>query len=199
MDFQIDQTLWSGCHFGASASIDLEDKCSDPLMVVRPDWRILVSNESARDFLRTSKLITEHAGVLKPTHRDISERLRHAMAASSAVGRPHILRLGSQASGTHLTVESSESGMGPCFCLLIKSLETRIRRIVDRACVSFKLTPAECLLAQALVQGVSAKAFSEQRGIKITTVRTQLASLYAKTGVMGHTQLVVALCLALPI
>lgn len=54
----------------------------------------------------------------------------------------------------------------------------------------FTLTSAEAALLCALVRGVSLNQWAEQRGISITTARTQLAALFEKSGVDSQARLV---------
>jgi DNA-binding CsgD family transcriptional regulator len=54
----------------------------------------------------------------------------------------------------------------------------------------FSLTHAEAALLAALVSGLSAGEWAKRRGISIATVRTQLASLFEKTGVDSQARLV---------
>ena len=45
----------------------------------------------------------------------------------------------------------------------------------------YSLTPAECRLAHALVLGATPKEIADRAGVKISTVRTQLRTLFQKT------------------
>jgi DNA-binding CsgD family transcriptional regulator len=63
----------------------------------------------------------------------------------------------------------------------------------------FDLTPAEARLARALAGGASPDETATQLGVRVSTVRSQLKSLFAKLGVNRQAQLVALLCsLALP-
>lgn len=53
----------------------------------------------------------------------------------------------------------------------------------------YGLTPAEAALLPLLLQGMTPREMAENQGVKMPTVRTQLASLYAKTGTRGQTEL----------
>jgi DNA-binding CsgD family transcriptional regulator len=54
----------------------------------------------------------------------------------------------------------------------------------------FGLTPREAAIGCALVEGKTARAIWTEHGVSAATVRTQLASLYAKTGTRGQTDFV---------
>ena len=53
----------------------------------------------------------------------------------------------------------------------------------------YSLTPAEAALLPLLLQGMTPREMATNQGVKMPTVRTQLASLYAKTGTRGQTEL----------
>lgn len=54
----------------------------------------------------------------------------------------------------------------------------------------FALTPAEANLLQALVQDKRLEDYADERGVSVTTVRTQLAHLFRKTGTNRQSELV---------
>lgn len=53
----------------------------------------------------------------------------------------------------------------------------------------YGLTPAETALLPLLLQGMTPREMADTQGVKMPTVRTQLASLYAKTGTRGQAEL----------
>lgn len=61
----------------------------------------------------------------------------------------------------------------------------------------FGLTRSEAELVGLLARALSPAACAKRRGVSVATVRTQMASVYAKTGVESQTQLL-RLVLALP-
>lgn len=54
----------------------------------------------------------------------------------------------------------------------------------------FTLTPAEAALLQALMQDKRLEDYASERGVSVTTVRTQLAHLFRKTGTSRQSELV---------
>jgi DNA-binding CsgD family transcriptional regulator len=54
----------------------------------------------------------------------------------------------------------------------------------------FNLSPAEARLASAVAHGQELETFAAEQGVKITTVRTQMAAVHAKTRVRRQTDLV---------
>jgi len=53
----------------------------------------------------------------------------------------------------------------------------------------YGLTPAEAALLPLLLQGMTPREMADNRHVKMPTVRSQLASLYAKTGTRGQAEL----------
>lgn len=64
-----------------------------------------------------------------------------------------------------------------------------VRQELADAFTGYGLTPAERALALAIAQGQSPRDFADERGLSIHTVRTQLKSVYAKTGTNRQSQL----------
>jgi DNA-binding CsgD family transcriptional regulator len=54
----------------------------------------------------------------------------------------------------------------------------------------FRLTPAECRVALLLGEGHAPPAIAELIGVSTNTLKTQLASIYRKTGTSRQGQLV---------
>jgi DNA-binding CsgD family transcriptional regulator len=54
----------------------------------------------------------------------------------------------------------------------------------------FNLSPAEARLARAVAHGQELETFATEQGVKMTTVRTQMAAVHAKTHVRRQTDLV---------
>jgi DNA-binding CsgD family transcriptional regulator len=54
----------------------------------------------------------------------------------------------------------------------------------------FNLSPAEARLARAVAHGQELETFAAEQGVKMTTVRTQMAAVHAKTRVRRQTDLV---------
>ncbi|WP_244513119.1 MULTISPECIES: helix-turn-helix transcriptional regulator [unclassified Ensifer] len=56
--------------------------------------------------------------------------------------------------------------------------------------VSCGLTPAEIRIASGVAAGLTLKEMSQANGVSYETIRTQLKSIYAKTGVNSQAALV---------
>lgn len=89
-------------------------------------------------------------------------------------------------------------GGGP-FALLI--LQDMARQRVERSAqlqVIFRLTPAETRLAEALLEHETIESYAAKNGISRNTVRTHLASLFAKSGTKRQAELISTLLASQP-
>ena len=73
----------------------------------------------------------------------------------------------------------------------------RVRPTHDILMALFRLTPAECRLAMLLADGHSPTAIAQMVGVSRNTLKSQLSSIYRKTGTSRQAQLV-RLLLQLP-
>jgi DNA-binding CsgD family transcriptional regulator len=62
--------------------------------------------------------------------------------------------------------------------------------IADVLAAACRLTPAETRVLQLLLAQLNPKEIAESQGVSIRTVRTQLSSIYGKTGARGQSDLV---------
>jgi DNA-binding CsgD family transcriptional regulator len=63
----------------------------------------------------------------------------------------------------------------------------------ERLARAFNLSPAEIRLAQHLARGESLEEIAPRVGVKLSTARSQLASIFTKTGVKRQPKLVAVL------
>ena len=74
--------------------------------------------------------------------------------------------------------------------ILIADPEARLRRQAERLHRVYGLTPAEANVVVALAQGGDRAAIAERLGTSVPTVRSQLTSIFDKTGVRRQADLV---------
>lgn len=86
---------------------------------------------------------------------------------------------------------------GDLAMVTIRDCDRFCERQAERAALCFGLTHAESALAAALFARKSPEQIASQRGVSLSTVRTQLRSLYAKADVRGVAEFIAA-CHALP-
>lgn len=79
-------------------------------------------------------------------------------------------------------------GSGVAWVLMERSLDCAAA--VAMASQAYRLSPAEAALLQALMEGRTPQDFADARGSRISTVRTQLSALLAKTNTQRQQDLV---------
>ena len=77
--------------------------------------------------------------------------------------------------------------------VIVRQPDNTARDAARRLQCAFKLTPSEAALAASMAQGRTLEAHAQGRGVAITTVRTQLQALYAKTATCRQAELVAML------
>lgn len=82
------------------------------------------------------------------------------------------------------------AGMPTMALLIIDPEQCRKNSGLDALTRSYQLTAAETRLLQALMQDQTPKQIAARLELSIHTVRSQLASLYAKAGVRSQRELV---------
>ena len=84
--------------------------------------------------------------------------------------------------------------------IALQDLSPRIPKgMTSRVAEIFDLTPREAELAIALVSGQTVSESAAARNLSVTTVRTQLAHLFRKTGTSRQCELVSVLMSASPV
>ncbi|MHA3904369.1 helix-turn-helix transcriptional regulator [Castellaniella sp. WN] len=112
--------------------------------------------------------------------RDAAGRPRLALHIAPL---PHARPFGLEDDGlASLMLRSLRADVGPDVCSRLRAL--------------FDLSPKEAQLAQALMRGLSLREAAQERHVGLTTVRSQLASLFRKTGTTRQGQLIALLARA---
>jgi len=80
-------------------------------------------------------------------------------------------------------------GSGPCVVVSVTDLEADIELSDRRLRELFALTAAEVRVASMMLRGATPKEAAVQSGVSVSTVRSQLASIFDKTGTSGQAEL----------
>jgi len=86
-----------------------------------------------------------------------------------------------------------------CVGILITSVSSQYQVSESLLRATFGLTPAEARLARALVTGVSVEQVSAVLNISVNTARSQLKSIFRKTGTQRQTGLVYKILMSAPV
>jgi DNA-binding CsgD family transcriptional regulator len=84
------------------------------------------------------------------------------------------------------------------FLLLIADLDTLMPTRIDLLEHGFGLTPCEARVAAALSAGMTPSEIARHHGISMGTVRSQLKSIFVKTGTKRQPELIAVLARLLP-
>ncbi|SEP85802.1 DNA-binding transcriptional regulator, CsgD family [Devosia sp. YR412] len=74
--------------------------------------------------------------------------------------------------------------------IFVTDPDARMEQTVERMRQRYGLTPAEARLAWEIVRGGGRKSAADKRGISVATARSQLTSIFDKTGVRRQSELV---------
>ena len=192
-----------------SVGSELLEKMRQPMLLIDNQRRISYRNKSASALLERQDLVYEHGGMLEYRDRDSELDLTIAVRSLGLVpSSTHgdqvtlldrkVVRLkrrdGRSVAATLIALRP-ESTMG-AFGRTTQALFTVFKpgAVVDVdpyiLSMTFDLTRAEARLAARIVQGRAPEECSREYGVKISTVRSQLAAIYCKTGAAGQADLV---------
>lgn len=181
---------------------DLLEKLGQPIFVIDRARRIIYHNRRAEALLGRGDLIVDRGGRVACRDAISDSELGEAMdqfAPVSDVPLPRriLLKLlrkdGIRIAAAMQPMEESLAGAGQVSTqLLFTIFEPSATIPIDSAVLSaaFDLTPAEAGVASLIANGRSPEDCSEEMGVKISTVRSQLVSLYGKTGASGQADLI---------
>ena len=174
------------------------------VLVVYGGGKVATCNSAAHQILLKSDGLMLSGSSLASS-RPSETRVLHDRIAAVASGRADA----DNSTYTILTV-SRPSGLAP-FILLIASLRDTVGAdtigepmalvlvgdlewpIPDHARqlrLAFDLTKAEAEVAMGLMEGAEPKEIARQRGVQVSTIRTQIKMIFAKTGAARQTDLV---------
>jgi DNA-binding CsgD family transcriptional regulator len=192
--------IWQRLRSCTSAGVLAAQQASLAAVVLARDRRILFANPAAE------RLLADPALGLARQGRLCAGKSAELVALETALGVCQARRFAAPARPPRLLVrlqggpnEGVVARIVPCpaavhgpsaAAVVFISREGRARLDVrELMAVLYKLTPAEALLVDALCQGQQLQAFADCRGVSMTTVRTQLRGVFAKTGTKGQSDL----------
>jgi len=194
----------------------LLDRLRQPVVLLDPNRRITFSSEAAKAILRRGDVIYDHEGTLacRSTESDLDLTLAMRELALAPINsndarkapldrRPIRLRrgMGPQIlAGTLLALRPKDvmGAFGRSPQALLTIYEPGVASEVDPflLATTFDLTPAEGRVAARLASGLTLEAIAREFNISIWTVRSQLKSVFEKTGTNRQADLVRLLLVA---
>jgi DNA-binding CsgD family transcriptional regulator len=162
------------------------------LLIVDEDARIGFKNRAAARVLQESQALQETDGTLTVRPRALSQQVTSAIQCASTNGITS-LRIPK--------ADGSQRPLGLIFTPMVRRVAIWIVDTESPASANerllgtlFGLSRAESRLALGLVAGQTAEEYARQAGVGIATVRSQLHSIFGKTGTRRQAGLVALLC-----
>ncbi len=176
------------------------EHCNDGIFLVDRAARVTYANAAGEALLAGSRGLSQRDGVLRAASERATRTL-HALISKTAAGR------GERSAGNALLERVAGRPLSvivtpvppahtPSFCqspsvlIVVRDPDTAPPASDERLRLLFNFSRAEARLAVQLLEGRSLKDGAEQLGISINTVRSQLASIFAKTDTRRQAELV---------
>lgn len=181
---------------GEATSTAILDHLGVPILLVSCDAAVVYANAAARALLDGDGLVKAVNSILSTSHAGDGERLRDAIIDTCANGAGRVVVLGGESHLQPLVAlvlpfhtESEQSQRGQALVLL-RSGQGLSELLANSLRQLFRLSPAEASIAVALGTGMDLTELAQQRKVKLNTLRSQVASIMAKTGTRRQAQLV---------
>jgi len=179
------------------------DQANAPMLVIDAHGLVLAANAAARGLLRPSDGLSLRYGRLRATDPATDDRLAQAFrqalpregrgqGTSRAIPVPRAKGRPLSVIVAPLPVDGAAILIGPrpAALIFLSDPDAKPTPLGRHLVEIFGLTPAEARLAIDLASGERLEEISIRRGLKISTVRSQLSSILGKTGTTGQTALV---------
>ena len=180
----------AGSHGGLAA---LMDELAHGIVLTSPEGRIIHANQAARHELVRASVIGLWQGGLVQACRAESDRDLQSALARAASGRRSLLQLAAmEGPGLSVAVLPLKPHAGdPARCALVFSRAS----VCDPLMLGFfarryGITPAEELVLSSLCAGQSAPQIALQLNVAVSTVRSHVRSICAKTRTSSVRELV---------
>lgn len=167
--------------FGALAGAIL-DEIDYPVLLVNIELHLQHGNRVARSLLARRAQLHVEAGQLQLRNEGQQLQLRRAVDAAVQRGRRSLIAQRAEGGGT-LSLAVLPAGPGSSLALLILAKPLLCQGLTLQAYArEHGLTEGEREVLGALCAGCSPEEVSQQRQVALSTVRTQIGAIRAKTG-----------------
>ncbi|MEH0166394.1 helix-turn-helix transcriptional regulator [Paucibacter sp. JuS9] len=167
--------------FGALAGTVL-DELDSPVLLVDAELRLQHGNRIARSLLARRDPFLIEAGQLQLRSECQQAQLRRAVDAAVERGRRSLITTRADR-GNQPTLAVLPTGQGSKLALLVLARPTLCQSLTLQAYAREQgLTEGEREVLGALCAGCSPEEISQQRQVALSTVRTQIGAIRAKTG-----------------
>lgn len=184
----------SGLELELEARQLLQAQHTTPLWLVSADGRVAFCNDAAEQRLKEPgfPLIQRNNRLtLAGVSGALSAMLRTACGSKGATRASWCRLPGASGRELLITPVNAEARFNvyfqqPLALVALLDNQPRTQLLADL----FQLTPAECRLAELIVQGLSPEECAGRVGVSINTVRTQLRALFRKTGTERQAEMI---------
>lgn len=181
------------------------DRIADPIILLDRAGKALKSNPAADCLLRKTgalglshdnRLIFSDSAAREAFSRALSECIEPALLLNLERGRPPrriaVKRIGANPLLLTLQPLSRQASLGSDAVAVVFISDPDMKAEVPRNTLqaAFELTPREAELAQELLRGKRIEQYAHERRVTISTVRSQIRSIYAKTHTSRQAELV---------
>ncbi len=172
------------------------DEIDYGMLLVGADAQLHYANHAARHELDGDHPLQLAGRTLRPLRPQDATPLQDALAAAQR-GLRKLVTLGSGAHRVGISVvplpenaAERAGGQGPLTLLVLGKRQVCEQLSVHGFARSVNLTPAETRVLELLCSGVRPTAIARQQNVAVSTVRTQIGSIRAKTGAASIAELV---------
>lgn len=179
-------------HDGATWLADMLDEIDYGMLLVGDGAQLSYMNHAARLELDGQHPLQLLGRTLRAQHPQDTARLADALAAAQR-GLRRLVTLGS---GSHrvcvsvVPLAGAATGAAPATLLVLGKRQVCEQLSVQAYARSLSLTPAETRVLEGLCGGVRPAEIARRAGVAVSTVRTQIGSVRAKTGAASIRELV---------
>jgi len=187
--FRQGEARWAA--FAAAGSVF--DAMNAGVVTVGENERIKTVSPAAQDMLDEGEVISVSSpGRLRLRHPDAQAVLRD-MLARAYEGPKSVTLFSSAARIILVSLEADRISLlfeGPTVAVIIQPFHVEEpSAAVDRFSLTYSLTPSELRALNGIVAGMTASRIAAEANLSRETIRTQLKSLYAKTGTSSQVDL----------
>ena len=167
------------------------DELGVPMFVVEKDANLRYANAAGTAMLSNGGPLCAIDNMLTADHGPDGQRLKSAIANSHEAGESQIVMMKDEGARrpTIAVIVPMRTGAGQVLVLLRQAASSS-GMLVNSLRQLFRLSPAEAAIAIALSTGADLQEIAEARSVKLNTLRSQIASIMAKTNTRRQAELV---------
>ncbi|MEJ0025426.1 MAG: helix-turn-helix transcriptional regulator [Rhizomicrobium sp.] len=183
----------------AQSLAHIVDRSPDALFLIDRTGRVRHVNSAGEAMLARRDDLTVVGGMLIACRAESGKRLQALIGAAGSrdpqVRQGGAMALTSAATEARLSITVAPlraerlSDDGPCVLVGVSDLDAPWRIADQQLRDLFALTVAEIRVTRWLLEGQAPREIANQLGISLNTVRSQLASIFEKTGTTGQAEL----------